>query len=153
MFLMADVRAMAKNGELKGNPDYIRKLIDFPINAYEFLSLYKENHEVIEKKIDSEERYEMYENIFAVPEDADAETARASLAAIEMIHFDDSKSKEECVFGIGINRNLKRVDVLFRGSVTPKDFHQDLKVGVWSCRFGSDYGSVVCQLNGVSVLL
>lgn len=128
MFLMADVRTMAKNGELKGNPEYIQKLIEFPINGYEFITLYQENRDAIEKRIDSKDRYEMYASLFAVPQDADPDAIQAHLQSMEMIHFEDAHLEEECVFGIGINNLYKRVTVAFRGSVTPTDFEQDAKV-------------------------
>lgn len=127
MFLVADVREMARNGELSGDPELIQKVLDLPIDGYEFISLYKENKEAITKKIDSEERYEMYSSIFNIPEDADAKTAETMLRSMELLYFDDAKSEDECVFSIGINHLLKRVTLAFRGSVTPKDFAQDAK--------------------------
>jgi len=128
MFLLADIREMALAGELtESSPETIRKLTDLPIDGYEFLTLYKENKEAIQKKIESKERYEMYASIFAVPEGVDDDTARMYLRSKEMIHCDDLNSEEECVFGVIINHINKRVTVAFRGSVTPKDFVQDAK--------------------------
>jgi len=45
-----------------------------------------------------------------------------------MTNFVDDHSKEEIVHAIVVNQIRKRVSVVFRGSVTPKDFLQDAKM-------------------------
>jgi hypothetical protein len=135
MFVLADIRDMAKKGELKSDdhPEYIRRLINLPINALEFITLYRENKDIIQKRIDSMERYEMYAAFFELPEDADALTVEQHLRSIEFLHFSDSNAEEECVFGLGINHLERKVTVAFRGSVTAKDFTQDAKVRLCFC--------------------
>jgi Lipase (class 3) len=49
------------------------------------------------------------------------------LQSIELVHFQDTKSDEECVFGMILNHKRKIVHLTFRGSVTPRDFLQDAK--------------------------
>jgi len=127
MFLMADVRDLAKKGELKGDPRFIENLINFPTDGFEFISIYKENKEVIQERIDSKERYEMYASLFEVPAEADSKTVEEYLRSVQFLFFADENAEEECVFGIAINHLLRHVTVAFRGSVTTKDFTQDAK--------------------------
>jgi hypothetical protein len=137
MFVLADIRDMARSGELKSDdhPEYVQRLIDLPIDAFEFITLYRESKEVIQKRIDSTERYEMYASFFELPEDADAETVEQQLRSIQFLHFSDSNAEEECVFGLSLNHLEKKVMVAFRGSVTTKDFTQDAKVRLRFCLF------------------
>jgi len=129
IFAMADIRDMAKKGELKSeHPEYIQHLMDFPIDSFEFITLYRENKDIIQQRIDSQERYELYDSFFEVPENADAAEVEQYLRSLQFLHFADANAEEECVFGLAINHLKKRVTVAFRGSVTAKDFSQDVKV-------------------------
>jgi len=103
-----------------GGPELIRKMIELPMDGYEFISLYRQNKDVIQAKIDSKERYEMYASIFNIPKDADGQNAEMLLRSMALLHFEDSKSLEEVVYSISINPILKRVTLAFRGSVTQK---------------------------------
>lgn len=47
--------------------------------------------------------------------------------AIVLKRFVDHNSKEEIVHGVVVNPNKKRITIIFRGSVTNKDFLQDAK--------------------------
>ncbi len=47
--------------------------------------------------------------------------------AMVLKRFVDDNSKEELVHGIVVNPNKKRITIIFRGSVTNKDFLQDAK--------------------------
>jgi hypothetical protein len=130
IYAVADIRDFAKKGLLKSDdhPEYIQRLIDLPIDAFEFITLYRENKEIIQKRIDSMERYEMYASFFEIPEDSDAHTTEQYLRSVQFLHFSDSNAEEECVFALTINHFERRVSVAFRGSVTAKDFTQDAKV-------------------------
>jgi len=115
MFLLADVRDMAQKKELKGDPALIRKLVEFPMDCYEFLTLYQENAAAIQERIKSKELYDLYASFLGVPADADSEQAEKYLRAVQFFHFEDAKADEECVYGIGVNHLKQRITVAFRG--------------------------------------
>lgn len=132
MFLVPDLRALAKQGELEGDSETIQRLIDLPCSAYEAYSIYEQNFEKISKAIDSEERSEMYLSAIRARAFAreQVEERQDMLEDGSLVVFDDEKSEEELVYGVGVNHRYKFVVVAFRGSVSHQDFIQDAKIFV-----------------------
>ena len=132
MFFLPDFRAVARNGQLKGDPERNQKLVDLPINAWDFTQIMEENWEEINAlAIQDERRAEMYHGSVmgkSYLESGDREEQKQFLMQNELVYFDDQESETDLVWGMGVNRTLRRITVAFRGSVTKKDFQQDAKV-------------------------
>jgi len=61
------------------------------------------------------------------PTNAPSEEESSPNDSIVLTHFVDHKSQEEIVHAVVVNSIKKRVSIIFRGSVTNKDFVQDAK--------------------------
>lgn len=137
MFLLPDVREMARKGELRNsNPELVQKLVDLPMNMWEYLTILKENHDdILQKCIQDEDRADMYRDaMHGKGYIEESEDIKAAIECNKLVYFDDVNQENDIVWGLAVNVTLKRIIVAFRGSVTKKDFQQDAKVSYVSCQ-------------------
>lgn len=129
MFCLPDLKAMAIEGRLSGDPEMIQRIIQPPNTLYDIATIYKQNKSILtEEKFDNEERAEMYERALQLSEvKMDEKEKEIIMKNITCAVLDDLNAEEECVYVIWHSPFLKRINVSFRGSVTPKDFKQDAK--------------------------
>jgi hypothetical protein len=132
MFFLPDVREMARQGQLsKSDPEIVKKVVDLPLNAWELVQILEDNwDEIVATCIQDEQRAEMYRGAVIGMSylEGSLEERRQNLEGHELVYFEDSNSENDLVWGLAVNKTLKRVTVAFRGSVTKKDFEQDAKV-------------------------
>lgn len=126
-YFFADLRDLAKQGKLVGEPEALDKIMNLPLRAEDLLSLvdvYMRN--AVELK-----KYE--QNIVSGLMHIRDRNIRASLMPghqplAEMVIYDDDDQETKCVYLIAVSTVEKRVVVCFRGSVTQKDFVKDAQM-------------------------
>lgn len=128
MFCIPDLRAMAKEGVLKGDPEQIQRIVALPATLEDIVTVFGENKEALAGRFKDEERAQMYQDALSLRKfSLDNDAKRKAMQKIFLIHFVDEKEEEECVYAVSLNHVSKRVGIYFRGSVTKKDFRQDSK--------------------------
>lgn len=142
MFCIPDLRDLARKGELElpdeekdveegASPTLIEKLVDLPITLEEISILYNRNKETITReRLKCEERAEMYGDALGAVEFRKwfgEEKQKEILSANQLVVFSDHHQENDIVYAISVSPVTKRISVIFRGSVTPKDFRQDAK--------------------------
>ena len=126
-YFFTDLREMATQGTLEGEPEALEIIMNLPIKSSDALALIDSYH----KNIHSVEK--AYRNVVDLTLQHILEQQKifpqgTSEAFAEIIAFDDDKQDLECVYFISINRPSKRVVVSFRGSVTEMDWFKDLQM-------------------------
>ena len=126
IYLVADLRDLARAGKATVTLEDLEP----PISIHKVLGIIKENKEALKESgayVDIEERLTALENLklhnnFGIMNTLLRETVR-------VVEFVDVNAKDELVHAITVNDAQKRITVVFRGSVTTKDFITDAKVG------------------------
>jgi hypothetical protein len=146
MFCIPDIRAMARQDLLKGDKERLLRVVELPATLEDVVTVYEENIELLTKeRLKDEKRAEMYKDALTLKKfNLDEKTRKELSRDIFLIHFEDSKEEDECVYCISLNNASKRVGIYFRGSVTKKDFRQDAKAMV---------GRIDNPVNAVHLLL
>ena len=126
VYLVADLRDLARQG--KATVDI--KDLEPPISLDKILSILKENKTALKECAyeDIEERLTALENLRLHNPVAILNTVFGSSGKVRVVEFEDTNSREELVHSITVNDSQKRITVVFRGSVTTKDFITDAKV-------------------------
>lgn len=108
------------------DPDFLKNL---PKTATEVLGWFKANYDVAKTHFGSEEEANLDLSFLSNIVQNDNRDISSGEARLEVLDdnfaFDDSNS--ELVYAITTNPDLKRLTIIFRGSITTKDFKQDLK--------------------------
>lgn len=131
MFAVPDMRKLGRQGRLKGDPEQIQRLIDCPFSYADLGQIFNSNKQLlIDESIKDVERAQYYADALASTWQLDAwgevvynELRRTS----KIVVFNDHRQEEEIVYAITYSPLLKKIQVVFRGSVTPKDFRKDAK--------------------------
>jgi hypothetical protein len=128
-YFFAELRNLAKQGKLEGEPEVLETIMNLPIRAEDLLGLVdvytrnagklEENEQMIVSAlmhvIENNIRKQR-ESIIQLPSDQ---------SVAEILVYDDDYQDSQCVYLIAISRVQKRVVVAFRGSVTTNDFIRD----------------------------
>lgn len=127
IYLFADIRDMARAGELSLTLDDLQP----PLTSQEILTRIKGSQEALEKKAinceDLQNRLDAIKNIKAHNTSTFGRMFGTKDHNVIMTNFMDDRSSDEMVHSVVVNEIKKRVTVIFRGSVTQKDFIQDAK--------------------------
>jgi hypothetical protein len=123
-YFFADLRDLAKQGKLVGEPEALDKIMNLPIKPEDILGLV----DVYMRNAGELKEYE--QNIVTALMHARDRNIRASLAPnnqplAEIAVYADDDQDTQCVYLIAVSRVLNRVVVSFRGSVTHNDFIKD----------------------------
>mmetsp|Transcript_53 Transcript_53/g.108 ORF Transcript_53/g.108 Transcript_53/m.108 type:complete len:462 (-) Transcript_53:62-1447(-) len=129
IYVFADLREMSRRGELT---THITEL-EPPILIDNVVRSIQNNKEALEKRSIDHEGLE--ERLRVLKDDCEnmklnnnfAESLFASSKRTLLTHFHDENSSQEMVHGIVVNSQRRRITVIFRGSVTKKDFITDAK--------------------------
>jgi pimeloyl-ACP methyl ester carboxylesterase len=132
MFCVPDLRAVARDGLLNGDAEQIQRIIDLPCSLEDISTIFSQNKDLLtEERLKSEERAALYDGALSLAivkcfeiDESGREMARQMT---QLICLDDENEEEHCVYAVVINHWRRRICVSFRGSVTNKDFRQDLK--------------------------
>jgi hypothetical protein len=118
MFVLPDIRGMIREGKLEGSAEQLKRVVDLPCTGHDVAEIYNLNYQKIKDEA-AADRADMYMQSI--------EEKGPELKRSEIVKLDDAKSEEECVYAIAVNHAIKRVMVVFRGSVSTQDFVQDAK--------------------------
>jgi hypothetical protein len=126
-YFFADLRDLAKQGKLIGEPEALDKIMNLPIRVEDLLGLV----DVYMRNAGELKEYE--QNIVTAIMHARDRNIRASQAPnhqplAEFVVYDDDDQDTQCVYLIAVSRVQKRVVVAFRGSVTHEDFIKDAQM-------------------------
>ena len=128
MFCLPDLRAVARQGLLKGDPEQIQRILDLPATVKDISTIYSENKELLTaERLKDPDRAQMYEDALALTFDKgylfdEADRDHAMKNSI-LVALDDANEQENCVYMISFNPYKSRVGVYFRGSVTSECTH------------------------------
>jgi hypothetical protein len=128
-YFFADLRDLAKQGKLVGEPEALDKIMNLPLRADELLGLV----DVYLRNAGELKDYE--QNIVRALiglRDRNIRESRRRLppdqSVAELVVFDDDDQDRQCVYLLAVSTVLKKVTVCFRGSVTQKDFVKDAQM-------------------------
>jgi hypothetical protein len=149
IYLLADIRELARNGKLPGT---CVEDMQPPLTIERTVEIIQANkHALQERAIDHqdlEKRLQTLNSIQAHNNNGGAESAGGGAIAgwfdlnslfgnnnnqekvqcsTVLTHFCDEKANEEVVHAIVVNHVRKRITIVFRGSVSQRDFIQDAK--------------------------
>lgn len=128
IYLFADLRDMARKGEILVS---LRDL-EPPLTAQQVIKIIGGNEQALSKRaIDHENLKKRLEALNSMKDRGKFlnffhGTSKESQTILT--HFVDTKAEDEIVHAIVVNDEQKRITVIFRGSVTKKDFMQDGKI-------------------------
>ena len=131
MFFVSDLRDLIKQNLLEGDAEMLRSIVELPCSLHDIFSIFEKNKELLSEKLEDEARAEMYRagmslQRFSIVK-GDHETTRKVQESIKYLVFSDENEEEEIVYAIATSPVRRRINVSFRGSVTRKDFRQDLR--------------------------
>lgn len=128
-YFFADLRDLAKQGKLVGEPEALDKIMNLPLRAEDILGLV----DVYMRNAAELKDYE--QNIVTALmhfRDRNIRESRRRLSPdqslAEVVVYDDDDQDTKCVYLIAVSRVQKRVAVCFRGSVTQNDFVKDAQM-------------------------
>jgi hypothetical protein len=130
-YFFADLRNLARQGKLEGEPEVLEKIMNFPISAEDILGLVDvyirnagkvaEDEQMIVTALMHARENNIRESIIQLPSDQ---------SVAEILVYDDDYQDSQCVYLIAISRVQKRVVVAFRGSATTNDFIRDCQAAM-----------------------
>lgn len=106
--------------------------MNLPTSVAEVMSVVRENVVTL-KKTFGDEGVDLYMSAMGNIQqnisrhELHAETGEATFQTSQVVVFNDDNSNDELVYAIAVNTARKRITVVFRGSVTVKDFTTDVK--------------------------
>ena len=131
MFCLPDLRRLAAENRLEGDPEQIERIVRCPFTFADMFHVITGNRQLlIDENIADEGRAQMYiEGLEALPikKALGDEIYEKFMNTSRVVVFSDRRQHEEIVYMVTVNPIFKRIGVVFRGSVTPKDFIQDAK--------------------------
>ena len=131
MFCVPDMRKLGRQERLKGDPGQIQRLIDCPFSYEDLIQIFHDNRQLlIDESIKDVKRAQYYADVLASTWQIEAwgeEVYKEHKRASKIVVFHDHRQEQEIVYAITCDTLLKKIHVIFRGSVTPKDFKQDAK--------------------------
>ena len=137
-----NLRIMARKGLLTDEAD-AQRVLTMPITMKEMMDIFLKNEEGMLKEFADDkgipfhfETVKVYQKQYPNPEHA------------EMVFFDDEKSEEEIVYGIIVNTATKSTFLIFRGSVSKRDYDADFDVKMRE--FKDDQDEMVRAQKGFS---
>lgn len=138
IYLVADLRDLARSG--KATVDL--KALEPPVAIDKVLGILKDNKKLLEESgayPDIEERLTALENLRLHNSNYLINALIGQSEKARVVEFADVNAKTELVHAIVVNDTLKRITVVFRGSVTTKDFIVDAKVGQIKGQYMREY--------------
>lgn len=123
MYGYASVRELAKE-----NSEY-EEILELPQTVQEIGKFIAENQDALQAyltedgKKDNSEASVPYDCINSII----ARSGKTEESESEVVYFEDELADKELVYGIGINKKMKRIDVAFRGTVTTTDMITDAR--------------------------
>ena len=131
MFCLPDLRDMARQSKLEGDRERIQRILDLPCTLTDIFAVFEENRSVLtSEKLKDEERAQMYADSLSASQLQDmlGDYGRQRfMDSVKIVVFSDHDQENDIVYMVVVSPLRKRVGVVFRGSVTPKDFRQDAK--------------------------
>lgn len=128
IYLVADLRDLAR----KGNATVGLEELEAPIPMQKMMLLLRDNKQALKDSgsyDDIEEQLNALENLKLHNSNGILGNLMGSSTKMRVAEFVDVNSSQELVHAITVNDTEKRITVVFRGSVTTKDFITDAKVG------------------------
>lgn len=123
IYLLADLRDMVRAGEITG-----KTLLEPPMTTEQIMQQIQENKDALKARaMDHEDLQKRLDALQSLKEEGIFQSMFGSKQNTIMTHFVDTNAQEEMVHAIVVNEGRKRITVMFRGSVTQKDFVQDAK--------------------------
>ena len=144
VFLLAELRKLAKKGVLMvdavAGVDDNELMLQLPFKAGNSIpSIWRRNKVILRRKM----RSDQYNTLGHLADSIAEQQERYPLMARSQCeHVGDEKASNECVYSIHTNEARKRIVLVFRGSITLKDWFQDTK---------SAFGEVKNPLYGVDL--
>ena len=140
IYLFADVRELAREED----SSLSLHDLDPPLTSATVLEHVQSNDEALkERALDHENLRLRLEAMRHIVEEASAagskewnavfRSSTTTVSPTVLTHFVDERANEEIVHAIAVNPKRKRITVVFRGSVTQKDFIQDAKCAQKKC--------------------
>mmetsp|Transcript_9655 Transcript_9655/g.14201 ORF Transcript_9655/g.14201 Transcript_9655/m.14201 type:complete len:538 (-) Transcript_9655:218-1831(-) len=134
IYLFADIRDIAREGSLgEAGVDDLQP----PLTATDIWSKIEGQKEALAKRaLDHDNLRDRLAQLQSLQQEQQntglfnslmGGSSRSMKEPTTLTHFVDDNATEEIVHGIVVNHSKCRVTVIFRGSVTPKDFIQDAK--------------------------
>lgn len=129
VFLLADLRELAKKRVLLVNEeagiDDNDLMLRLPFKAGDSIAdIWSRNQQIIKRKM----RADQYKTLaYLIERLAEEREAYPELWQTQCEYVGDEKASNECVYSIHTNPARKRIVVVFRGSITLKDWFQDSK--------------------------
>ena len=144
VFLLAELRKLAKKGVLMvdavAGVDDNELMLQLPFKAGNSIpSIWMRNKAILGRKMRSDQ-YQTLEHIAGSL--AEQQERYPLITRSQCEHFGDEKASNECVYSIHTNEARKRIVLVFRGSITLKDWFQDTK---------SAFGEVKNPLYGIDL--
>lgn len=130
IYTFSELRTMAKDGVIKD-------LLEPPFSAKTTLEIIENNkqalndratdHEDLKERLQALHQLQSHRRDFLSGMVGNFFGSGSKTDSITVTHFEDDRADKELVHAIVVNRVRQRVTIVFRGSVTSKDFLQDAK--------------------------
>jgi len=124
IYPFAQLRKLAKNNPTKF--DDPAAVLKEPITAAEILAVLGENIDFIKESVGEDTSDAIEDATAAIVQRQRDPSRKASKATL--LQFGDDNNQEELVYAIAVDRAMKRITVIFRGSVTKQDFIHDAQI-------------------------
>lgn len=125
-----NLRIMARKG-LLGSEEDARLVLTLPVTIKTLMDVFQRNQDAMLKEFTNDpgipfhiEAVKLYQEQFPSPQSA------------QLVVFEDEKNQEELVYGIIVNTFTKTTFLIFRGSVTKRDYEADMDVKMRTFHFG-----------------
>ena len=141
IYLIADLREFVRShpDEIQGDPELARKLLDPPVLDTDIVKLRRANRELFNPLVTEEGMYmeaiekygtEILKDLEVRKSSVICQHAVATRQPAEIVVIDDEMSQTELVYAIKVDKERRHFKVIFRGSVTVRDWITDASMSM-----------------------
>ena len=131
------LRDWGREGSLQGEPDRLDRLQNLPCTGADVCAIFQDNQELFTKEgglLNDKNKLALYQQALGLDSAYTSHVLFGNhsyhdiLQGLEMHVLSDYRQQTDIVYMVAVSHLLKQVLVIFRGSTTPKDYKQDIKV-------------------------
>jgi len=125
------LRGLAKKGLLKSsndpNLDVNQEALTLPVTLAKLTEIFLDNQQLVLEEYSSDPGIPFHISVLT---EYQQKYSTYFLEQEQFVVFNDTNKESQLVYGILVNNSLKRITLVFRGSVTTMDYKMDFKIGM-----------------------